>query len=98
VPSVVGGSSDSGFVSMPPVSATLASNPVAQLSSSDANIATVPASVTLKPTFVEGGIIIYKAGFAISARDSGRNTCAGITATSGASKAQRLLSLFTASG
>ena len=96
--SMVGGGTDSGFVSLPPTSATLSTNPVAQLSTSDVNIATVPSSVTLKPTFIEGGIIIYKAGFAISTRDSGRNTCAGITATSGASKAQRLLSLFTASG
>lgn len=97
-PGVVGGSADSGFVSLPPMSTTLATNPVAQLSTSDANIATVPASVTLRPTFIEGGVIIYKAGFPISTRDSGRNTCAGITATSGTSKAQTLLQLFTASG
>lgn len=97
-PSTVGGGADSGFVSLPPTNTTLSSNPVAQLSTSDANIATVPASVTLKPNFIEGGIIIYKAGFAISTRDSGRNTCAGITATSGTSKAQTLLQLFTISG
>jgi hypothetical protein len=97
-PSVVGGSTDSGFVSLPPMNAALSSNPVAQLSSSDPTIAAVPGSVTLKPTFIEGGIIIYKAAFAISTHDSGRNTCAGITATSGTSKAQRLLQLFTASG
>jgi hypothetical protein len=80
------------------MNATLSTNPVAQLSTSDPNIATVPASVTLKPNFIEGGIIIYKAAFPISTRDSGRNTCAGITATSGAAKAQTLLHLFTASG
>ncbi|HWJ15621.1 MAG TPA: hypothetical protein VNS10_17905 [Gemmatimonadaceae bacterium] len=97
-PSTVGGSADSGFVSLPPRNATLSANPVAQLSTSDPNIATVPASVTLKPNFIEGGIIIYKGAFPISTRDSGRNTCAGITATSGASKAQTLLQLFTASG
>ncbi len=97
-PSTVGGGVDSGFVSLPPRSTTLSSNPVAQLSTSDVNIATVPASVTLKPNFIEGGIIIYKAAFPISTRDSGRNTCAGITATSGTSKAQTLLQLFTASG
>ena len=97
-PSTVGGGVDSGFVSLPPRSTTLSTNPVAQLSTSDVNIATVPASVTLKPNFIEGGIIIYKAAFPISTRDSGRNTCAGITATSGTSKAQTLLQLFTASG
>jgi hypothetical protein len=97
-PSTVGGGTDSGFVSLPPRSATLSTNPVAQLSTSDPNLATVPASVTLKPNFIEGGIIIYKAAFPISTRDSGRNTCAGITATSGTSKAQTLLQLFTASG
>ena len=97
-PSTVGGGVDSGFVSLPPRSTTLSTDPVAQLSTSDPNIATVPASVTLKATFIEGGIIIYKAAFAISTRDSGRNTCAGITATSGSSKAQTLLQLFTASG
>lgn len=96
--SVVGGSVDSAVVAMPPMSATLSTNPVAQLSTSDVNIATVPASVTLKPNFIEGGIIIYKASFPISTRDSGRKTCAGITATSGASKAQTLLQLFTISG
>lgn len=96
--SIVGGGTDSGFVSLPPRSTTLSTNPVAQLSTSDANIATVPSSVTLKATFIEGGIIIYKAAFPISTRDSGRNTCAGITATSGTSKAQTLLQLFTISG
>jgi hypothetical protein len=97
-PSAVGGGVDSGFVSLPPRNTTLSTNPVAQLSSSDPNIAAVPASVTLKPEFIEGGTIIYKAAFAISTHDSGRNTCAGITATSGTSKAQTLLQLFTISG
>jgi hypothetical protein len=97
-PSTVGGGVDSGFVALPPGNKTLPSDPVAQLSTSDPNIATVPATVTLKANFIEGGIIIYKAAFAISTRDSGRNTCAGITATSGSSKAQTLLQLFTASG
>ncbi len=97
-PSTVGGGVDSGFVSLPPRSTTLSTNPVAQLSTSDVNIAVVPASVTLKPTFIEGGIIIYKAGFAITTRDSGRQTCAGITATSGTSRAQTLLQIFTISG
>jgi hypothetical protein len=96
--SVVGGSVDSGVVAMPPRSTALSTNPVALLSTSDDNIATVPSSVTLKPNFIEGGIIIYKAAFPISTRDSGRLTCAGITATSGTSKAQTLLQLFTASG
>lgn len=97
-PSAVGGAVDSGFVSMPPMSAALSSNPVAQLSSSDPSIAAVPASVTLKPNFIEGGVIIYKGGFAISTHDSGRQTCAGITATSGTAKAQTLLQIFTISG
>ena len=94
----VGGSADSGFVSMPPRSSTLSSNPVAQLSTSDANIAAVPASVTLKANFIEGGIIIYKGAFPITTHDGGRNTCAGITATSGASRAQALLQIVTISG
>jgi hypothetical protein len=94
----VGGSTDSGFVSLPPMNATLSTNPVAQLSSSDPNNAAVPSSVTLKPNFIEGGIIIYKAAFPISTRDSGRNTCAGITATSGASRAQTLIQIVTISG